>query len=261
MNLSLVATILWTAGFILNAVLLFVLLYRRRYKVVPWFTAWMGFQIVCTISLYLAYRFSSRHDYLVIYWSAFLIDVLFQIAVVFEIASSALRRGGRWVEGARARLLWMGLGALAVSSAMAWKMHPAAETRPDFWAARASLFTTLLICLLFTGVMMASQQLGLSWRSHAMREGYGLTIWALVAFLTDTLHAYWRTMSHFGALEHIRMAFYLGSLLYWTVAFWIPEQESVPLTTEARKSLEAFGKRLEYGVSSGASRSDGALPK
>lgn len=243
MNLSFVATILWAAGFILNAVLLFVLLYRRRYKIVLWFTAWMGFGILYSVACFLGYRFTSRHDYLILYWSGALIDVLFQVAVVFEIAASALRRNGRWVEGARARLTWMGVGALLVSFGMAWSMQPAAATRLDFWEARASLFTTLLICLLFTGVMMASQQLGLSWRSHVMREGYGLTIWALVAFLTDTLHAYWRTMSHFAALEHIRMAFYLGSLLYWSIAFWIPEEEFVPVTPEARKSLEEFGKR------------------
>lgn len=263
MNLSLMAILLWAAGFVLNAALLTVLLYRRRYRTVPWFTAWIGFGSVYTLTLFSVYRLGSHHLYTVLYWSGAFIDLLLQVAVVLEIARIVLRRSGRWVEGARARIAVGGGIAPLIAFGMAVAMKPAAETRLDIWDARANLFTTILICLLFTGVMAASQQLGLGWRSHVMREGYGLTVWALVAFATDTLHAYWRTMAHFTALEHVRMVAYLGSLVYWAVVFWLPEKEptGATITEDEIKRLKALASRLEYPQSRGATTTDGAFPK
>ncbi len=258
MNFSLVAKVLWAAGFFLNTALLFVLISRRRSRAVPWFTSWIGFQVLYSVALFLAYRFSTHKMYAILYWSGAFIDLSLQIALVLEIAYSVLRRSGRWIEGARIRLILMGAIAPVIALAMAWSMRPAAATRLDAWDARASLFTTILICLLFTGVMAASQQLGLGWRSHVMREGYGLMIWVLVSFVTDTLHAYWRTAEHFSELEQVRIIFYLGSLVYWAVAFWVPERQPVALTGTENKDLEALRRRLEYGVSRSASSTDGS---
>lgn len=244
MNLSLIATALWAAGFVLNAALVFVLLYKRRYRTVPWFTAWIGMGCVYTIALFLGYRFSSKHIYAVIYWSSDFFDLLLQVAVVLEIAAIVLRRSGSWVEGARVRLGLMGASAPLVAFAMAWLMKPAAETRLDAWAARASLFTTILIFLLFIAVVMASHQLGLGWRSYAMRESYGLVVWVVVAFLTDTLHAYWRTLGHFTSLENVRIAVFQLVSIYWVIAFWFPEPALAPITSENITQLEALQRQL-----------------
>ncbi len=257
MNLSLTATILWAAGFALNAALLAVLLYKRRYGTVPWFTTWIAYGSMYTVALFFSFRFGSRQLYKDVYWSGAFLDLLLQIAVVLEIAACVLRRSGRWVEGARIRLIVTGMIAPEIAFAMAWFMTPAAESKIDAWAARTSLFTTLLICLLFTSIMAASQQLGLAWRSHVMREGYGLTIWVLVAFLTDTLHAYWRTAENFTALEYVRMVFYLGSLLYWIGAFWIPEKVPLVLPQDIIDRMKALGVPLEYDMS----QTDGIGPK
>jgi len=260
-NLSLLATVLWAAGFVLNAALVFVLLYKRRYRTVPWFTAWIASDCLYTVVLFFAYRFASKHLYAVLYWSTSFLDVLLQIGVILEIAAIVLRRSGRWVEGARLRLSVMGAIAPLVAFCMAWFMTPAAETSLDGWAARASLFTTILICLLMSGVMTVSQQLGLGWKSHVMRESYGLILWTLIAFATDTLHAYWRTMGHFSILENIRIAGFQASLIYWAVAFWLPELEPTSITLETISRLEVLKSRLDYGQSRKASSADGVLPK
>ena len=109
--------------------------------------------------------------------------------------------------------------------------------------------------------MAASRQLGLVWKSHVMREGYGMTVWVLVAFTTDTLHAYWRTAGSFTMLEQVRMVFYLGSLLYWIAAFWIAEHEEQALSPEMMARLEALSARIDYAADDGAPRTDGALSK
>ena len=241
------ATVLWAASFFLNATLVFVLILKRRYRTVPCFTVWIASYCVYSIVLFFAYRSGSKHAYFLLYWGTSFLDLLLQVAVVFEIAAIVLRRSGGWVEGARLRLGLLGATAPVIAFGMASFMMPAAETKLDAWDARASLFTTVLICVLFSAVMLVSQQLGVSWRELALREGYGLTVWALVAFITDTLHAYWRTAEHFSALEHVRMAFYLGSLIYWTVVFWVGERAVAPTDLATRKKLEKLRSGLEYG--------------
>jgi hypothetical protein len=260
-HLSLLATVLWAAGFVLNAALLFVLLYKRRYRVVPWFTAWIGAGLLYTIALFFGFRLGSKQVYALIYWSSEFLDVLLQIAVVLEIARFIFKRSGRWVEGARVRLVLMGTAAPVVALIMAGMMKPAAETSLDAWLARASLFTTILVCLLFTAVIMSSIQLGLGLRSHVMRESYGFILWNLVAFATDTLHAYWRTMGQFGALENVRIVVFQTALIYWSVAFWLPEPAVAPVTLDTINKLDDLAARLEYAQSRRASSTGGALPK
>ena len=260
LSLSLWTTVLWVFGFLLNLVLVFVLFYKRRGRAVPWFTVWIVVDAIDTIALFLVYRFGSRHSYAVLYWTADFLDVLLQIAVVLEIARYVLKRSGRWVEGSRLRLVLMGTSAPLVALAMAWLMKPAAETRLDAFAARSSLFTTILVCLLFTAVLLVSQQLGLGLRSHVMRESYGFIVWTLVAFVTDTLHAYWATMGHFTLLEDVRIVVFQGTLLYWAVAFWLPEPAVEKLPIPAKLRLDELASRLDYAQSRRASRT-GAVPK
>ncbi len=244
MRLSLGALLLWAAGFCLNAALVFVLFRKRRHRIVPWFTMWMILDLVYSVALFLAFRFGSKHLYAVLYWTSDFLDVLLQIAVIVEIAGYILKRSGRWVEGSKVPLTMMAATAPLIALIMAVLMKPAAETRLDAWAARSSLFTTVMVSVLFTGVLVLSQQLGLNWRNLVLREGYGLMVWELVAFVTDTLHAYWRTAEHFSALEHLRMVVYLGSLLYWCTIFWLPEQQLTP-DIVVKKQLADLRARLE----------------
>lgn len=251
------ASVLWAVDFGLNLVLVFVLFYKRRYRTVPWFTAWITVEAVYTAALFLIFRLSSHAVYAVAYWTADFLDVALQLAVIWEIARYVLRRFGSWVEGARLRLGLMAAVALTVAGMMAWKMTPAAETRLDSIAARSSLFTTIVVCLLLTAVILLSQRLGLALRSHVMRESYGFILWSLVAFVTDSLHAYWRTMGHFTLLENTRIGVFQASLIYWCVVFWRPEPKRVELSNDAEVRLTELASRLGYGEP-GNTRSGGA---
>ena len=226
MKFSLVALALWAAGSALNALLLFVLFFKRRVRLVPWFTAWMTYDLLYAAACFLVYRMGLKDLYRWVYWIGALGDFLLQIAVVAELASGVLKREGRWIDGARRAVLpFVILGPL-IAGLLAGFMTPAVTNTLNGLAARASLFSTVLICFLFMAVVRASMNLGLDWRSHLARESFGLTVWALAAFVTDTLHAYWRTMGHFQELENVRIAFFQGALLFWCVAFWLPEPET-----------------------------------
>ncbi len=210
----------------------------------PWFSTWILFGIVYTVALFIVFRLNSKEIYRFVYWTGAFLDLLLQVAVVFEIASYVFRRGDRWVEGARSRFTMMGFCAPLIAGAMAWQMTPAATSAVDAWASRANLFTTVLICVLFSAVMLVSQQVGVGWRDLVLREGYGLMGWAILSFVTDTLHAYWRTIEHFSQLEYLRMAAYLGSLVYWIVIFWLPESSTLPLTSHENKKLQMLRNAL-----------------
>jgi hypothetical protein len=238
-RLSLIALALWAAGSALNAALVFVLLYKRRWKTVPWFTVWMIFQLTFAAACFVVYRVGSKGTYRWTYWLGALLDFLLQIAVVLEITACVMKRGGEWIEGAKSTLLPFAIGGPVIAAAFAATMTPATPNLLYSLYARASLFTTILICFLFAAVVRGSQRLGLDWRSHIARESYGLTLWTTAAFITDTLHSYWRTLEHFQTLEHVRIVFFQASLLYWCIAFWIPEPEPKPIPEEIRKALQA----------------------
>jgi hypothetical protein len=224
---------------------------------VPWFTLWIGSQSIYTIALFLAYRLGSKHVYAVVYWTCDFADFVLQLAVILEIAGIVLRRSGRWVSGARFRLSVIAMLAPLAALSMAWSMHPAANSRLDALFARASVFTTVLVFLMFLGVVMASRQLGLGWRSYAMRESYGFIVWVTIGFMTDGLHAYWRTLGHFTLLENVHIAVFQLAALYWTIVFWLPEPLAPTISLENKNKLDALQTRLEYGErSSRVSTSD-----
>jgi hypothetical protein len=95
-----------------------------------------------------------------------------------------------------------------------------------------------------------------------MRESYGFFLWVMTAFVTDTLHAYWRTAEHFMFLENARIVVFQAAIVYWIIAFWLPEPQLRPATTEDIYSVKVLKRNLNYGPGSGeASSSDGVLPK
>jgi hypothetical protein len=225
-KLSLLEIALWAANSVLDVLLLVVLTWKGRWRVVPWFTAWIAYALLYALACFLDYRLGSKESYRVVYWIGAFGDFVLQIAVVAEIARSALKRGDGWVEGARAAILPFAVIGILLAAGLATWITPAASTLLDRLSARASLFSTVLVCSLFVAVVRATQNLGLDWRSFIARESFGLTVWTVVAFVTDSLHAYWRTAGHFGALENVKDAAYQGVLLFWCVAFWLPEPKA-----------------------------------
>lgn len=238
MQLSLTAVLMWAAGFLGNLLLLVVLFLRRKAGVVPWFAAWVVFNLLYTLVLFSAYRMGSRHLYIELYWSGAFLDLLLQISLVLEIAAIVFTRHGKWLYGSRRAVLLAGTSAAFAALLMGWAMTPAASSRLEGLEARLDLASTVLITVFFTSIMVLSHRLGMSWRTLVLREGYGVAFWSLFSFFADTLHAYWRTAGHFVLLERLRIFAYLGAVAYWCIVFWIPEQSQAVLTGKQKKDVE-----------------------
>jgi hypothetical protein len=248
MNLSLLDNALWAASLAGNAALLFVLLYRGRWKRFPNFTAWIAYETLYTVLCVLIYRFGSPSVYTWIYWSGAIVDVALQIAVVVEIARIVLRPTGAWSADARTRFVGFGAAGAIIAMALAWSAHPSAPTSLDAWEIRSSLFTSILICELFTAILMASQRLGLMWRNHVMRLGQGLTVWAIVCFAVDAAHSYYGGVHHFNLLEHLSIFAFLAAQIWWIVSFWAPEPARKPLSPEMQRYLVDLHQRVQYDL-------------
>lgn len=248
MNLSLLDNTLWAASFAGNAALLFVLLYRRRWKQFPVYTSWIAFETLLTILLFLVYRFGLQRAYAGAYWSGDAIEFALQVAVIFEIARIVLRPTGSWVADARIKFFVIGAAGAVVAFALAWGAHPSATHSLEAWEIRANLFTSILICELFTAVLIASQQLGLVWRSHVMRLGQGLTLWAIVSFAVDAAHSYYGGELHFFLLERFSILAFLTAQIWWSVSFWASEPQRKPLSPEMQRYLVDLRQRVQYDL-------------
>lgn len=248
MRLSFFDSVLWAAGPICNAALISVLLIRRRLHDFSALGLWAATSLLTTIALFLIYRINSGHPYSIAYWVSEVVDALLQLAVVLQVAGIVLEplRSRPRLRSIGMGLLPVGAGVLALT--LTWAVHPRALTPAGVLEIRGQLFTSILIGVVFTAVLLLSQQMGLHWRSHVMAVGYGLTAWALISLTLDLLHGYWGRYHYFLALEHIRMVAYLGIFLYWSVALWRDEPESKLATPEMHETLLRLTEKVSYDL-------------
>src|SRR4051794_19285830 len=223
MRLPLLDLALWAAGPLLNAALFCVIILRRRLRTFPMLGSWCMFTIVSAAALFLTYRFASDHTYAVLYWIVDGLDALLQIGVIAEVAHNVFHSDGGISRGLQ--LVPLIAVAALISFVIVWWIHPMAATRSDVWEIRGDLFTSLIVSVTFSSVLLTSQRQGLHWRFHVMSIGYGLMTWAVVTLIIGLLHGYWGRYTHYVGVEHVRMFVYLSILCYWIFALWRDEPE------------------------------------
>ena len=245
MNLSALDYALWAANFLCEAVLFSILIYRRRYREFPVFTALIGFEAAIPVALYLIYIRGYYVWYARVYWSQALIDFALQLGVIWEIARIVLQPTGTWVRDARKQFILWGAAGILLAAAFPWLVTPPATTLLGRLQVRGFLFTSLVICELIAVVTRTSKSLGLSWRNHLMALGNGWTAWAVVAILVDGLHSFPGMQRYFTVLEHVKMFAYLAALGYWSVQFWLEEPARQPISPQLRAYILDLHQRIK----------------
>jgi hypothetical protein len=239
---------LWAAGFAELVALFVVLLVRRRWKVFPVFTGWIGFQILREVLLYCVFRYGSRAFYAVTYWSAVLIDLGMQIAIVFELASSVLKPTGTWVRDARKMFLVLAAVGTLVAAGAASGVNPVMPSTLDDWIEKGLLFAAMLNVQLFLAMALSSTRLGLVWRHHVMGIATGWALWAVVGLFVEAASSYFGASWHGLVLDQLRIIAYQGATIYWAVNLWLPEPESRTLSPEMQSYLSGLQRHLKLGV-------------
>src|ERR1700733_7986864 len=115
MQVSLLAEVLWAAGFCELLVLILVLMFRRRWQVFPFFSTYIIFQATEIVVLYGVYRWSSHRAYFWAFWGGSVIDLLLQLFVVYELARIVLKPTGTWVRDARKMFLLLAVAGTLIA--------------------------------------------------------------------------------------------------------------------------------------------------
>jgi len=248
MRLSLVAQILWAAGFLELAALFVVLLLRRRWRVFPIFTSWIGFQVVRAVVFYFLYRYADHATYALIYWGAAAIDLIMQIAIVFELARIVLKPTGTWIRDARKMFLLMVAAGTLIAAATAHGVNLKVPNDLGDWIDKGSLFAAMLNAQLFAAMAFASTRLGLAWRHHVMAIATGWALWAVVGLFVEAAHSYFGPDWHGVPLDPIRIFAYQIATIYWTINLWLPEPAHRRLSMEMQAYLSGLQRQAQLGV-------------
>jgi hypothetical protein len=248
MNLTALDNLLWAAGFLGHAALLFVLLIRRRWHQFPILTCFAAYEAMVTIVLFLVSRHGSQHAYAVTYWITGGGDILFQLGLIFEISRVVLRPTGTWIRDARSSFVVAGAIGTAIAIGLSLAVKPLAHSTLGIWEVRGNLFTAFLDCELFLAMLWAANRLGLEWRNHVMALAQGVTAWAFGALVSDLAHIVLGWTREFHALDYSLSFLYVAVLCYWIVSFWRPETVRAPLSEEMNDYLVALHRRVQYDL-------------
>jgi hypothetical protein len=230
-----------------NAVLVVVLFFRRRLPQFSMLGLWSAFSILSSGILF----WTSRRDsnaYADSYWIVEAIDALLQLAVVAQVAQIVFRPLSGTIREKRPLLSVLGFAIALIAFLLTLFVHPPARTLAGIIEIRGQLFTSILICSIFTIVLFFSQKLGLYWRSHVMSVGYGLTAWSVASVVLDLVHGYLGRGGHFLAVEHVRMFVYLSILCYWIFALWRDEPEKEQLPPQTREAILHLTDKVSYDL-------------
>jgi hypothetical protein len=239
----------WAAGLPVNLGLLFVLLYRRRARNFPFFTAFPALSVVRTIVLYLVFTYASKQSYFYTYWSLATVDMLLQFCIVYELASQVFRPLGEWARQMRGSFFFLVSLSLAVAMGLSWLASPPARTWRQAFVTKGNLFAEALMSELFVAMMALAVKARIPWRTHVAKIAQGLGAYSLIVMLIESGHTYFGVggeMPLFIVLSRVRMAAYLFCVSYWIINLWRNEQPSRVMTGAMREELFAWQTWVDY---------------
>ncbi|HEX4065488.1 MAG TPA: hypothetical protein VHZ09_05650 [Acidobacteriaceae bacterium] len=217
MNVTTLAGVLWAAGFMEHAALFLLLLVLARWKRFLFFTSYMGFNVVRTITLFCAFRFAPSL-YAPIYWSAAGIEFALQILVILEVMR-AIVPPGLWGEDARRRFRVLSSAGVVVAFGLTVAIHNKIPHSYSEWIDWSQIFSTTLAVVLLLAMSLSTTALGLVWSRHVAALGTGLAVWGLVDFFVEGAYQYFGPRWHGVYLDYFRILAYQAVVLYWIASF------------------------------------------
>jgi hypothetical protein len=248
MQFSLLARVLWAAGFCELAVLLLVLLIRRRWRSFPVFTTYILFQVTEAVVLYSVNRWCAPHVYVWTYWTGAFVDLLLQLCVVTELARIVLKPTGTWVRDARRMFFLMGIAGTVIAAAVSFGVNPGLPTTLDNWIEKGNLFSAMLNAQLFFAMGLTSSRLGLAWRHHVMGIATGWMLWASVGLLVEAAYSYLGPSWHGLILDNALILSFQIATVYWIVNLWLPEPKERTLSPQMQAYLLGLQQQLAVAV-------------
>ena len=236
MDVTTLAGAMWAAGSIEEAALLVVLLWLRRWRSFPFFTAYMGFNVAREIVLFAVYRMAPVQLYADVYWTAAATEFVLQLLVIYEVMHIVVP-SDVWGDDARRRFRVLASAGVIVALALSFAVHSRLPHSVSAWIEQALLFTSTLSVVLLLAMALSTTFLGLVWRRHVAALGTGLAVWGFVDFLVEGAYSYFGADWHGVYLDNIRIIVYQAVTVYWIVMFLTPDTGRRTLSSDQETYL------------------------
>lgn len=232
-------TALFFVGLVAEASVFGLLLFRRIYKSLPVFSAFLAWSLLNDISVFLLLQRLPEIGRRVYLASAF-VDAAFMFSILIEILMSVLRpiRNSlpRWTVFAVAALVASLCGVVWIFAKPEYSAVPLRAL-----TFHVQLTTSVVRVLFFVALAGLSQLFSLGFRDRELQIATGFGIYSFASLVVALVHqnpalASSQVMPPFHVLEQIASASYVLSMVYWAFSF----AQSVPERREFTPQMQNF---------------------
>jgi hypothetical protein len=212
--------ILMYAGYVTTVILAITMIVRGLHRQFPVFISYLVFGLVTDPLMFWMYSHMPAT-----YPNAFIlssiVDFVFQVCVLLEIASSVLRPVKKSLP-ARSLLVFglLVLFATGATALLAYKVlpHSSLAHLPVF-LQKIGLALALMRMGIFVAIAVFAQMLGIGWKNHVLQLATGLAFYSAVSLIIETAHSRVGLGDQFHALDQMMVASYLGTMAFWIWSF------------------------------------------
>jgi hypothetical protein len=256
--LALSDSLFWASGLAAEAAVVGLLVWRRTYRTLPIFCAYLAFSL---LSDPIQYFVSGRYETAVsfrIYLIGLAVDSLFQFGVLLELSQSVLRPVAKLLP--RWTPIVVGLFILLICAAI-WPLAQSptsgAYTSQGKVLVHLQQTFSILRILFFLALAGCSQLLAIGWKDRELQIATGLGFYSMVSLTVSVMHRHQVAGNAYHQLDQIGAASYVCSLLYWAYCFAQQEAARREFTPQMQNFLLAVaGTARSSRVSLSRSRVD-----
>ena len=232
--------ILWFAGVVTQAAVVGLLVFRRMWRVLPFFTAFCAWDLLCDGGNYVVIHYFSG-SYLTIYLIETIISSVLELSVLVELAWSVLRPLRTLLpRGSLAIVVILFL----IAGVIIWPftgIQEFAKLVPEVQGiVRIQQTNSVLRILFFLLLAGCSQLLSVGWRDRELQIATGLGFYSFVSLAVAMLHSHQSIGPLYLYLNQVMLASYLCSLVYWVFSFAQKEAERREFTPQMENFLLAL---------------------
>lgn len=241
MNLDAVLPLI---GAILTAALVALLFFKRVFRIMPIFVAYLGFSVVSELAA-TAILVSPRARSSLVFWGAnIVIDTLFYLCVVAEVGRNVLRYNRN---GSPSSVLALALFLFAILLTSLLARWTGFYWRELGW--QVYLRVTQSSAILEVAAILAIAWWGslkkLRWPERELRMVTGMGFWAVVQFCVLIFHEHGFVGPQNHWLDFLTPFATLGVLIYWLYGFWLEPGDGTGRTWNSQ--IENQGCQSHYG--------------
>ncbi|HUD15165.1 MAG TPA: hypothetical protein VMQ56_16045 [Terracidiphilus sp.] len=240
--MTLADSLLWMAGAVAEAVVLFLLIRRRVFSSLPVFTSYIAWSLLSDLAQYAAANYYHAAIFrLYIYVVSLAIDSLFQFGVLIELSRSVLRPMAKLLPSWTPIVVGV-LIALICAAIWPFASVPGFSLLPRNGRILIHLQQTfsILRILFFLVLAGCSQLLSIGWRDRELQIATGLGFFSMVSLSASILHTHQVPGAQYHLLDQIVAASYSCCLLYWAYCFARQEAERREFTPQMQNFLLAM---------------------